>query len=375
LKLSILIFLYFITNLLVCQNALVEIDEKQKDIGAVENIYKIKADFILQNNLNKNLYLLRADVGNGTTVRAAKKTLKPNDTTLLVVELIPQKTGSFKEIVNLITSADGVPFVFSLSGNIKSIKTDDKTACFYFGKSNKSNVKTIEPIIVPKEDKPKDVSNRIPDNSGKVDEKILEPTEIKESKNEIREFDESIYKANNIIFLIDVSSSMKDSSKLPVMQNALYYLIEKLRPIDRITIITYSDSVKILKEGTSGNDKDELKKIISKLKAKVLTKGKKAILFSLEMALKHYISGGNNQILLSTDGKFRFYPDDQNIYLQKQGNKLVKLSTLAFGNDKEALKNLKDIAEIGKGNFIHIKNKNKAQEQLLDEIKQNSLIR
>lgn len=373
-KLSILIFLYFVTNLLVCQNTLIGIDEKHKDIGVVENIYKIKADFVLQNNQSKNLYLLRADVEKGTTVKAAKKTLKPNDTTLVVVEFIPQKTGSFKEIVNLITSADGVPFVFSLSGNIKSIKTDDKTACFYFGKSNKAGVKTIEPMIVPKEEKLRDNSNRIPDNSGKIDEKLPEPIVIKEPKKEIGEFDESKYKANNIIFLIDVSSSMKDSSKLPVMQNALYYLIDNLRPIDRITIITYSDSVKVLKEGISGNHKDELKTVVSKLKAKGLTKGKKAILFSLDIALKHYIDGGNNQILLSTDGKFRFYPDDQTIYLLKQGDKLVKLSTLAFGNDKEALKNLKDIAEIGKGNFIHIKNKNKAQEQLLGEIKENSLI-
>ena len=105
------------------------------------------------------------------------------------------------------------------------------------------------------------------------------------------------------------------------------------------------------------------------------SKGNKAILFSLDVALKNYISNGNNQIILATDGKFRFYPDDQKLYLSKQGNKYVKLSTMAFGNDKDALKNLKEISEIGKGNFIHIKNRSKAKEQLLEEIKQNSLIR
>jgi len=94
----------------------------------------------------------------------------------------------------------------------------------------------------------------------------------------------------------------------------------------------------------------------------------------LDVALKNYISNGNNQIILATDGKFRFYPDDQKLYLSKQGDKQVKLSTMAFGNDKDAMKNLKDIAEIGKGNFIHIKSRSKAKEQLLEEIKQNSLI-
>ena len=72
---------------------------------------------------------------------------------------------------------------------------------------------------------------------------------------------------------------------------------------------------------------------------------------------------------------FRFYPDDQKKYAINQGEKKIKLSTIAFGNDKDALKNLKEIAEIGHGNFMHIKSRSKAKEQLLEEIKQNSLIR
>ena len=78
---------------------------------------------------------------------------------------------------------------------------------------------------------------------------------------------------------------------------------------------------------------------------------------------------------MATDGKFRFYPDDQKKYGLNKGDKNIKLSTIAFGNDKDAMKNLKEIAEIGKGNFIHIKNRNKAKEHLMEEIKENSLIR
>ena len=77
--------------------------------------------------------------------------------------------------------------------------------------------------------------------------------------------------------------------------------------------------------------------------------------------------------MLATDGKFRIDPEDQQAYITKQGNKHVKLTTIAFGEDKEAMKNLKSIAEIGKGNFIHIKSKVKAKDQLLEEVKQNSL--
>ena len=101
---------------------MLEIDEQNKDIGILENIYKIKADYILTNKQTKNLYLLRADALKGITIRAAKKTIKPGDTTLIVIEFIPQHTGKFNETISLVTSADGLPFKLSLSGTIKSIK-------------------------------------------------------------------------------------------------------------------------------------------------------------------------------------------------------------------------------------------------------------
>lgn len=375
------IFFTFLYSLIFSQNSLIEIDGQNKDIGTQENIYKIKADYILTNNQAKNLYLLRADAQKGITIRAAKKTIKPNDTTLIVVEFIPQHTGKFKEAINLVTSADGLPFKLSLSGTIKSIKTDDKTACFYFKKPNNAGVKVSEPIVVVETTKPRDVSNKIPDHTSNTE--IKEPSrkiETAEPKKPVKqktnnELDETLYKPNNIIFLVDVSSSMKDTNKLRVMQFALHHLIDALRPADKITFITYADSVRVLKNGVKGNAKQELNEVVNLLKAKGLTKGNKAILFSLDVALKNYIPNGNNQIILATDGKFRFYPDDQKLYKTKQGEKLIKLSTMAFGNEKDAMQNLKEIAEIGNGHFIHIKSRAKAKEQLLEEIKENSLIR
>ena len=379
-KLLYSIFFICLYSLAFSQNSLIGIDEQNKDIGLQENIYKVRADYIIKNNQTKNLYLLRADAQKGITIRAAKKTLKPNDTTLIVVEFIPINTGKFNEFINLITSADGAPFKMSLSGNIKSIKTDDKTACFYFKKPIQSPVKISEPIVVTEPTKPSrpGVTNKMPDNTVNTEIKELiiktESKEISKPKDETI-LDENLYKPNNVIFLVDVSSSMKDTNKLKVMQYALHHLIEALRASDKITFITYADSVKIIREGLTGSNKTELNEVVDKLKAKGLTKGNKAILFSLDVALKNYIPNGNNQIILATDGKFRFYPDDQKAYITKQGEKKIKLSTMAFGNDKDAMKNLKEIAEIGKGNFIHIKNRAKAKEQLLDEIKQNSLIR
>lgn len=361
------------------QNSAIGVDEASKDIGTVDQVYKISAGYVLQNNLAKNLYLLRADAVHGVTIRSSKKTLKPNDTALITVEFIPERTGRFSEPVSLVTSADGKPYQLNLSGNIKSIKTDDKTACFYFKKPNNAGVKTTQPLVVTEPAKPRDVSNKMPDGNtnrqpARKDSIVQSPARpIVQADDKL--LDNSLYKPNNIVFVVDVSSSMKDSLKLPVMQASLYRLVEALRPTDHVTFVTYADSVKLVRENLSGADKDELKSIVSRLKARGLTKGNKAILFGLDVALMNYVEGGNNQIILATDGKFRFYPDDQQKFKTKQGDKKVILSTVAFGNDKDAMDNLKDIARIGNGSFIHVKSRAKAQEVLLDEIKDKSLIK
>lgn len=380
-----LIILFLVTQTAISQNSLIGIDEQTKDIGSVDHIYKVKVDFIITNHQSKNLYLLRADAEKGLTIQTSKKTIKPNDTTIIVVEFIPTQTGKFTKNIDLITSADGAPFKFSLTGQIQSIKTDDKTACFYFKKPINSGFKKIEPIVVSEINKPKDSSNKIPDytndqstpptSSKTVTVTIQKTTTTAKdtSLNRDNRLDQNLYKPNNIIFLVDVSSSMKDTNKLKVMQFALHYLIDVLRETDRITFITYADSVRTLRNGVSGSDKNDLHAVVDLLKAKGTTKGKKAVLYSLDVALKNYIEGGNNQIILATDGKFRFDEKDQAQYVSKQGDKLVKLSTIAFGDDREAMSNLKDIAHSSNGNFIYIKHKSKAKDQLLDEIKKNSL--
>lgn len=380
----ILALFVLFSNLLLSQNSAIIVDEKSKDIGSQENIYKIRADYVIQNTLAKNLYLLRADAEKGITIKASKKTIKPNDTSLIVVEFIPENIGKFNKPINLVTSADGQPLQLSLSGTVKSIKTDDKTACFYFGKPNRAGVKDIPPMVVYEDHTPKDNSNKIPDHntapaptpsvtqSRPTQPQTIEPQPVKKDESQL---DPELYKPNNIIFLVDVSSSMKDSTKLPVLQYSMNYLIQTLRPTDRITLISYADSVRVLKEGISGSDKEVLIEAVNKLKARGLTKGNKAILFSLDKAIEHYIAQGNNQIILATDGKFKFYSEDQQKFLAKKAGKIILLSTIGFGNDKDAITNLKEIAAIGKGNFIHIKSRSKAKDQLLNEIKEHSLIR
>lgn len=366
------------------QNSAIETVETDKDLGVIENVYKISAEFQLKNNLAKNLYLLRADVSHGMTVRVAKKTIKPGDTVNIVVDFIPQRPGMFKEEIKLITSADGSPFYLSLRGNIKNIKPDDKTACFYFRKKSPSIGVYDGPLVIKDDGKPKDTSNKIPETKEKEKEteEYIPPKHLPDTGKIVlpkpkntTQLEEGVYKPNNILFLVDVSNSMRDSMKLPLMKLSLHYLIDELRDVDKVSFVTYADTVKLLLENISGSNKKQLHELVDKLKGRGLTKGNKAILYSLDVSLRNFIPQGNNQIILATDGKFRFYSEDFEKWKAKQEDKKIILSTVAFGNDKDAMTNLKEIAEKGNGSFIHIKKRSNAHEQLLDEIKKQSRIK
>lgn len=350
-------------------------DAQNSDLGTIPEAYEIKGDIIIKNENVRKIFLLRADADKGIKVFTSKKTLQPNDTCLLSISFVPESKGKFNKKIKLITSDKETPYELSIYGSVNLIKQDDKTACFYFGSRKFSNVKIKDAAIVVNEpNKPRDVSNKIPDHSTEpsITTKTFAPVVVlKEKKEDAGALPLLEYKPNNIVFLIDVSNSMKDSLKLPLLKKAMYTLIDAVRDVDRITLLTYSDSVKIIKESVSGADKQELKEIVSSLKARGLTKGNKAILRSQAIAQKHFIEGGNNQIIMATDGKFRFYSEDQGKWELAQKDKKITLTTVGFGDDKEAMKNLKEIAEIGSGSFIHIKKKGN-EEKLLNEIKERS---
>jgi Ca-activated chloride channel family protein len=103
-----------------------------------------------------------------------------------------------------------------------------------------------------------------------------------------------------------------------------------------------------------------------------MTKGKKAILFSQDLAQQHFIKGGNNILFLASDGEFRFTPEDQKVWDERQSKGPIIISTVAFGDDKTAHKTLKQIAEKGGGSFISISKRKDASEKLLQEVEMRS---
>jgi uncharacterized protein YegL len=350
--------------------------EQSIDLGSIEEAYEIRGDIVLSNPSAGKIFLMRADADQGVKIYTSKKTLQPNDTCLLVISFIPEHKGKFRKKIQLVSSDRGTPYELLLSGHLSRVKVDDKTACVYFGRQ-KPPAGTIREIPPPSAGGPVTGTPppvppanpepvRLPAVSAPPPVSSVPPPGPQDP------FSEADYKPNNILFLVDVSSSMRDSLKLPVMKTALHTLIDAVRAIDTITFVTYAGKVRVIQEAVSGADKATLHELVDSLKARGMTAGRTAILFSQQLAQKHFIEHGNNQIIVATDGEFRFEQADFQTWKNRQAGKKIVMSTVAFGEDKAALKNLKELARKGEGSFIHIRQKAGSEGTLLEEIKLRS---
>ncbi|HOZ88336.1 MAG TPA: DUF1573 domain-containing protein, partial [Bacteroidia bacterium] len=268
-----------------CAEAQIRFSEKEINLGTIPEACEIRGDVILTNTSSSKIYLLRADAEKGVKIYTSKKTLLPADTCLLVISFIPSVKGRFNKSIKLVSSDQEKPHELQLAGNLVKVKNDDKTACYYFGsRRNNSTAVKEDPLVINMPAEKRDNSNKMPDPATRPIQQPATGNEVRPSEETPKskvfenELSRTEYKPNNILFLVDVSGSMKDSLKLPLMKSALHTLIEAVRDVDRMTFVTYADSVVIIKEGVSGADKKTLHAVVDGLKAHGLTKGNKAIL-------------------------------------------------------------------------------------------------
>jgi hypothetical protein len=186
------------------------------------------------------------------------------------------------------------------------------------------------------------------------------------------------YKPNHLIFIIDVSKSMRDSTKLQYLKKVMTQLVMAIRPQDHITLITYASKVKVIFENVSGINKNSILTAIDTLSANGGSNGASSIMTAYEIANRHYIEGGNNQLFLATDGLFNSSSiTEQDLYktVKSEYNKhKVIFSSIGFGRDPKALAFLDKLAKNGKGNFLTISALPGDLTLLLEEVKKQSSI-
>jgi Ca-activated chloride channel family protein len=175
------------------------------------------------------------------------------------------------------------------------------------------------------------------------------------------------YAINNLFLLLDVSGSMNQPEKLPLLKQSMLDLISMMRTEDRITIVAFASKPKIALKLSSFKDEEKLKKAVSDLSSSGKTDVNLALRFVYKLADENYLRGGSNRIVLATDGDFLVNEEVLNI-IQKFSAQDIFLTVFNFGKGMNASKNLARLAAIGKGNFESISREN-AEQKLIREVK------
>lgn len=177
--------------------------------------------------------------------------------------------------------------------------------------------------------------------------------------------------ASNLVFLIDVSGSMSEPNKLPLVKRAFLLLLENLSAEDKISIVTYASSDDVLIDGADIHQKAEIMTAIESLTAGGATHGSKGIVTAYDLAEKHFIEGGNNRVILATDGDLNVGQTSEGELtrlIQEKRESGVYLSVMGFGTGNIKDNKMEALADHGNGNYSYIDTIDEARKVLVEEI-------
>jgi len=165
--------------------------------------------------------------------------------------------------------------------------------------------------------------------------------------------------ANNLVFLLDVSGSMGDANKLPLVKQTFKLLVDQLRPNDKISIVVYAGAAGLVLPPTSGTQKDTILQALEHLKAGGSTAGGEGIRLAYAQARSSFVKTGNNRVIIATDGDFNIGPSSESELLdliRQQAGEGIFLSVLGFGMGNYKDNKLELLSNEGDGNYAYIDN-------------------
>lgn len=178
--------------------------------------------------------------------------------------------------------------------------------------------------------------------------------------------------ASNLVFLIDVSGSMSDANKLPLVKESLKVLINQLRDEDRISIVVYAGAAGLVLPSTPGNQKQTIIDALDKLQSGGSTAGGAGIQLAYKTAADNFIKGGNNRVILATDGDFNVgasSDSDMQTLIEEKRKSGVFLTCLGYGMGNYKDSKMEILADKGNGNYAYIDNIQEANRFLGKEFK------
>lgn len=175
---------------------------------------------------------------------------------------------------------------------------------------------------------------------------------------------------SNLVFLIDVSGSMSDPNKLPLLKSSLKMLVGQLREQDYVSMVVYAGAAGVVLKPTSGADKHTIIDALDRLQAGGSTAGGAGIRLAYAMAKEHYSVDGNNRVILATDGDFNVGASsnaEMERLIEEKRQDGIFLTVLGYGMGNYKDSKMEAIADKGNGNYAYIDNINEARKVLVNE--------
>ena len=176
---------------------------------------------------------------------------------------------------------------------------------------------------------------------------------------------------SNLVFLLDVSGSMNSPDKLPLLKSAFRLLVNELKSEDRVSIVVYAGAAGMVLPSTSASEKSSILEAIEKLSAGGSTAGGEGIQLAYKVAKENFIKGGNNRVILATDGDFNVGPSSEGALVRMIEEKRkdgIFLSVLGFGTGNYKDAKMEMLADKGNGNYAYIDNILEAKKVLVSEM-------
>ncbi|MBE0392988.1 VWA domain-containing protein [Flavobacterium sp. PL002] len=178
--------------------------------------------------------------------------------------------------------------------------------------------------------------------------------------------------ASNLVFLIDVSGSMSEDNKLPLLKESMRILVQELRPKDKVAIVVYAGSAGVVLPPTSGDKKETIMDAFDNLNAGGSTAGGEGIELAYKLAAENFIKEGNNRIVMATDGDFNVgssSDSDMEDLIEEKRKSGVFLTVLGYGMGNYKDSKMEILADKGNGNYAYIDNIQEANRFLGKEFK------
>ena len=172
---------------------------------------------------------------------------------------------------------------------------------------------------------------------------------------------------NNLVFLIDVSGSMYQTDKLPLLQKTFSSLVDQLTARDKVSIVTYSGKEAVVLDGCAGNERDRILNAINSLSAYGSTNGQAGLERAYEIAAKNRIEGGNNRIIMASDGDLNVgisSEEQLKAFIEEKRAAGIYLSVMGFGTGNYQDAKMETLADNGNGVYYYIDGESEAEKVL-----------